>query len=204
MTKSNLNFSAFYSSNVKFTKVVTLTCVSCIAIILGACGSPQAVEETPEPTQVESTAPQEEPTTEVAIAEIENPEDVTFVSEDETAVTGSFDGINGNNALTQTISKGTPIAVGGWAAMADNSKPAEQVIITAGDNNSIIAVLPVNVERTDVAESLKNQDYLKSGWVGKIEPSQLSEDTTTLRAWAYNPSTKEAFILPNVYEVNFN
>ncbi len=204
MTKYNLNSSAFHSGNVKFTKIITLACVSCMALILGACGSPQAVEQTTEPSQVESTAPEEEPTTEVAKAEIENPEEVTFITEDETVVAGSFDAINGNNAPTQTISKETPISVGGWAAMPSNTKPAEQVIITVGDDNSIVAVVPVNVERSDVAEALKNQEYLKSGWQGKIEPSQLPEEATTIKAWAYSPSTKEAFILPNVYEVNFN
>lgn len=204
MTQYHLSSSNHQSGNIQFTKVITLISVSYIALILGACGSPQQVEQTTEPNQVESISQEPESTTEVAKGEIENPEEVTFITDDETKVVGSFDVVNGNKAPTQTISQETPITVGGWAAMSSDGKPAEKVIITVGEDNSIVAMLPVNVERSDVAEALKNQAYLKSGWQGKIEPSQLPKNTTTLKAWAYNPSTKEAFILANVYEVNFN
>ncbi len=117
------------------------------------------------------------------------------------AAPGFFDGINGLSAPTIQVSKANPITATGWAIISDESRPADRVIITYGENNSIVAVAPVKLERPDVVKVLKNPEYKNSGWATTINASTLPADEVVLRAWAYNSKTKEATPFTSTREV---
>jgi len=63
------------------------------------------------------------------------------------------------------------------------------VIITYGDNNSLVAVAP-NLDRPDIVKLLKNPAYNKSGWSTTFN-SLPTAGKVALKAWAYNSASKK-------------
>lgn len=156
-----------------------------------------AVQSSPSPTQ--TVAKEYESTTEV-----ENLGEVKFQDEEKSPVIGSFDAVNNSTQLNHTISKTTPIEVTGWAILPEENKPADNIIITEGENNTVVTIIPVNIARADVAQAQKNSAFEKSGWKGTIEPSNLQGDKVTLKAWGYNAQNKEAIVLESIHEISLN
>jgi len=93
------------------------------------------------------------------------------------------------------------VTVKGWTVLANEGKIADRVIITYGDDNSVVAVAPVSLDRPDVVKSLKNPNYRKSGWGATFNSSTLPTGTVALKAWAYNAANKNATQLGNTREV---
>lgn len=116
---------------------------------------------------------------------------------------GFFDGTAASNEKTIEVQKGNPVTLQGWAILADEGKPADAVIITHGDNNSLVAVAPVDKERSDVAKNLKNQAYKNSGWAVPVDTSSLPANVE-LKAWAYDSQSKEARQLSYTHELILN
>lgn len=114
---------------------------------------------------------------------------------------GAFDAINGSNALTHEVSRQTPIRANGWAVLVNENKPADLVIITYGDNKSLVAVAPVNSDRSDVSKFLRKPSYKNSGWSTTVNPSNLPTGQVVLKAWAYNSTAKEANELNNTHQL---
>lgn len=191
-------------SNKIAQKVIALS-VAAIAVSLTACSSPSEVTQT-EPNPVESPLTQTEPNpaespTEVAVTSVADLGEVKFQDTQETSTSGSFDAVNGSGQPNHSLSKAEPLILEGWAILPTQGKPADKVIITAGDDNSVVTVAPVEVERPDVAQAQNNSALAKSGWATTIDPNTLSGDRLMLKAWAYNADTKEATPLGNVHEV---
>lgn len=114
---------------------------------------------------------------------------------------GFFDSVNRSITPRIEVQETTPIIASGWATLADESRPADMVIITSGNDNSLVAVAPVNLERPDVVKSFKNPAYKNSGWVATFSSSTLPADQVVLKAWAFNSATKEATPLSKTFEV---
>lgn len=114
---------------------------------------------------------------------------------------GFFDGINGYSATKIEVPKVTPLTVRGWAILADEGRAADKVIITYGKNNSLVAVAPVNLERSDVTEAFSNPAYENCGWSITLNPFTLPAGKVELKAWAYNAARKEASQLNSAHEV---
>jgi hypothetical protein len=114
---------------------------------------------------------------------------------------GFVDTVNGANKLEQTIAKSTPLTITGWAVLPNSGKPADLIIITTADKQ-VIATAPVNVERPDVAKSLKKDEFKKSGWSAKVDPAQITTEQVSLMGWAYDASSKQALPLNNVFKLN--
>ncbi len=182
--------------------------VSVIAISLGACSPATETTNTPTdtvspaPTSVATSSPQTttSPAT-VAIPGVNDVGEINFKPASPNSTSGFFDGINGSSETKVEVPKGTPIVARGWAILATEGRPPDSVIITAGDNNSLVAVAPVNAERPDVAKILKNPAYRNSGWSVTFNPSTLPADQAVLKAWAYNSASKEATQLRLTHEV---
>lgn len=113
---------------------------------------------------------------------------------------GFFDGTAASNEKTIEVEKGSPVTLQGWAILADEGKPADAVIITHGDNNSLVVVAPVNKEREDVAKNLENQGYKNSGWAVPVDTASLPANVE-LKAWAYDADSKEARQLSYTHEL---
>ena len=128
--------------------------------------------------------------------------DVKFTPNSKNVPTGFFNGANGSTQPKQDVSKSKPFTVSGWAILATEGKVADRVVITAGDNNTVVAVVPTNVERPDVVQVLKNPAYKNSGWVATINPATLPNGKVVLQAWAYNSASKNAIQLNNAFEAN--
>ena len=164
-----------------------------------SAGSPVASS-----TSSSSPQPTESPTS-VAIPEANNireiVEEINFKAAPKNLPNGRFDGLNNSSASQLEVTQATPVTARGWAILADESKLPDNVIITYGDNNSIAAVVPVNVERPDVAKVLKNPAYIKSGWSAIVNPNDLPAGEVVLKAWAYNSASKEATQLDSTYQL---
>jgi hypothetical protein len=127
----------------------------------------------------------------VAISKVSSNKEIKFKTASRKSLNGYLDGINGSTT-TIAIPKATSLIVSGWAILADEGKPADSVIITYGDNNSLVAVAPVNVERPDVVKASQNPAYKNSGWNATFNSSILPIGKVIIKAWAYNSATKEA------------
>lgn len=180
--------------------------ISMIAISLAACtgtetNNIQADSTSSSPTLTTSASPQttDSPTT-GAIPGVKDIGEVTFRPASQ-ITTGFFDSINGSNTSRIEVQKATPVTATGWAVLTNEGKTPDSVIITSGNNNSVVAVAPVNLNRPDIVKALKNPDYKNSGWRATFDPSTLPAEPVVLRAWAYNAATKEATPLAKSFEV---
>lgn len=176
---------------------------SAILISLTACGtsappSNQANTPTssPEPT-IASPAPT---VTSEATASTEG---IIFKDPVKDKTNGFIDLLNNATTETQTIEPSKPIELRGWAIAPDQSKPADSVLITYGDNNTVATTIPVGINRPDVAKAFKNPAFEKSGWVATLDPSSmnLTGEKAKIKAWSFNSSTKEAYPLNNFFEI---
>jgi hypothetical protein len=85
-------------------------------------------------------------------------------------------------------------ALHGWAVLLSQHKPADMVLLTCGDNNVIVAAGQTWEPRPDVARTLEEARYLKSGWQIPITPEKLPAGCN-VKAWAYDASANEAGLL---------
>jgi hypothetical protein len=188
--------------------------VAVIAILLAACSPGTETTNTPTDTATSpsidtasSSSPQTGERGSTASAEVlgvKSISEINFKNTSKNSPNGYLDGINGSGATQIEVPNSTPITVRGWAILPNEGKPADKVIITSGDNNSLIAVVPVNVERPDVAKNFKNPDYKNSGWNITLNPSTLPTSKVVLKAWAYNSANKEATQLNSTREVTIS
>lgn len=190
-----------------------LVVVTAIAISLAACASGQdtAVNTPPAavtPVQTAETSPSVAASpAEVNIASlgVSSASDIKFqpLANDATSENGFFDTVNDANQGEYQVSKSSSLKLAGWAISPSDRTPADQVLITQGENNEIVAIAPVSIERPDVAQNANNQAYLNSGWLVVLNPANLPADSAVLKAWAYNSDTKEAVQLNGVHTVTF-
>lgn len=178
---------------------------SVIAMSLAACAGTQTannpVNSDAPATSVATSSPQ--PTNSsngVVIPGVNSITEVTFKPASKN-IPGFFDSVNGSSAPTIQVRKAVPVIASGWAVLPDEGRVPDRIIITSGDNNSLVAVVPLTVDRADVAKALKNPAYQKSGWVASINSSNLPANSVVLKAWAYDSTTKEATPLNKTYEV---
>jgi hypothetical protein len=115
---------------------------------------------------------------------------------------GYLDTVNGFYGQEVTVTKGQPLIITGWAIKPERSQPAAKVIITVGDENKVVATVRTGQERPDVAKSFKNQALSYSGWRATISLGDIPHQTFTLKAWAYDPTTKIATPLNNTFRVS--
>ncbi|OKH25341.1 hypothetical protein [Chroogloeocystis siderophila] len=177
----------------RIQKFLQTTSLSAIAtIILAACAPANQTTTTP-PQTTELPAG-------VSIPGVTNVGEINFRTTS-TGAQGFFDGVNGSNAPRIEVSGTEPINVYGWAILTNKGRPADNVIITYGDNNAVVAVAPVNVERPDVAKVLNNSAFANSGWNINFDASTLPEGSLMLKAWAYDSEAREATQLTTTREV---
>ncbi|WP_250125049.1 glycosyltransferase family 2 protein [Chroococcidiopsis sp. CCMEE 29] len=127
-----------------------------------------------------------------AIPKVNNLRKIKIKAGSKGSFSGFFDGINGYSATKIKVPKVTPVTISGWAILANEGRPADKVIITYGENNSLVAVAPVNLERSDVAEAFSNPAYKNCGWSITLNPFTFPAGKVELKAWAYNAARKEA------------
>ncbi len=184
--------------------------ISAVAVSLAACSTGSNSANSPTspnnslPTSSEN--PPSSPTTDTTIsANIPGVSDIKGVKltpNSKNVPVGFFNGASGSKEPKQDVPKSKPFTVSGWAILANEGKVADKVIITAGDSNTVVAVVPTNVERPDVVQVLKNPAYKNSGWNATINPATLPSGKVVLKAWAYNSASKDAIQLNNAFEAN--
>lgn len=211
-----------FQRRISFHPTKTLV-ISVIAISLAACsagtestntpndsaGSPRIGSASPNDsagspvtdTASSSSSPPTGSPASVAIPGVNNVGEINFKAAPKNLPNGRFDGINGSSAPKTEVPQANPVNVRGWAILADKGSLPDNVIITYGDNNSVVAVAPVNVERPDVVKVLKNPAYKNSGWSVTFPASTLPAGEVVLKAWAYNSASKEATQLDSTHEV---
>lgn len=179
-----------------------------LAVPLASCSD--ANEITNNPTEEASTPPAssvnsassqttDAPAT-VAIPGVKDIGEITFRPASPNT-SGFFDSINGSNTSRIEVPKATSVTASGWAVLTNEGKAPDSVIVTSGNNNSVVAVAPVNLNRPDIVKALKNPDFKNSGWSATFDSSTLPTSSVVLRAWAFNAATKEATPLSKSFEV---
>ncbi|PSF38933.1 hypothetical protein C7H19_02440 [Aphanothece hegewaldii CCALA 016] len=185
-------------------KNIKFIIASAILISLTACGTPTSTTtqtDTP-PASPESTTASPSPTA-TPETTASTTEGIIFKDAVKDKLHGYIESLNNAKTTTQTIASNKPIYIAGWAIAPDQSKPADTVLITYGDNNTVATTIPVSVARPDVAQAFKNPALEKSGWVATLDPATLNlpAETTKIKAWSYDSQTKEAYPLNNSYEI---
>jgi len=89
------------------------------------------------------------------------------------------------------------ITLKGWAALLNELRPADIVLLTCGAGNAIVGAGQVWAIRPDVARALQDERYLKSGWQIPLRPEKLPAGCK-LKAWAYDASTNDAGLLTDL------
>ncbi|MBW4639703.1 MAG: hypothetical protein KME05_16015 [Gloeocapsa sp. UFS-A4-WI-NPMV-4B04] len=182
-----------------------------LAVSLASCSdgneitnNPTDSASTPPASSVNSASSQttDSPAT-VAIPGVKDVGEITFRPASRNT-SGFFDSINGSNTSRIEVEKATPLTATGWAVLTNEGKTPDSVIVTYGNNNSVVAVAPVNLNRPDIVKALKNPGYKNSGWSATFNSSALPAEPVVLRAWAYNAAAKEATPLSKSFEVVLN
>lgn len=192
-------------------RIKNLVVFAGLAAALAACGPSVETATTPSPvtTNPPSTTTPESPaaTSTVSLSDlgVQDISEIKFspIAEGIEPANGYFDGVNNQLALEHTVARTEPLTLYGWAVISTTNKPASQVIVTQGEQNSVVAIAPVDVNRADVATATNNANYANSGWSATVSPTALPSDKATLKAWAYDSSTKEALQLAGVHTINF-
>ena len=137
------------------------------------------------------------------ILEILNITKITWIIPANSCQYGSFDEINNSSQISHSLYRGNVLELYGWAIINELSQPADLVIITYGENNSIIKLVPVNLNRLDVSQAFNNRNLEKSGWKTLVFPEYFDSNTISIKAWAYNIESRKAFLLDKVHTINF-
>jgi hypothetical protein len=189
-----------------------LILIAAIAASLAACtgGSPttsQSEGTTPTSGEVspasdtKPVAPAADAPASVAIPGVKSASEVKFSPPAPNNPHGFFDTVNGASTTKHTTAKTAPIKLTGWAALPDKNKAADSVIITLADNQTVVAVVPVKLPRVDVAKALNKPGYQASGWIATINAASLPAGKSSLKAWAYDSATKQAYQLNPTHEI---
>jgi hypothetical protein len=109
--------------------------------------------------------------------------------------------VNYSTEYEQNITSNQPIQVTGWAVIPKQNKLPDQVILTLGSNYTIVAQTTVNIERPDIATLFDNPQVIKSGWSVQLDPAILTNEPTTLRAWAYDSKHQIVHRLNNTFKL---
>jgi hypothetical protein len=197
-------------------RLKNLVVFTAIAAALAACGPSVETATTPSPGTTTSPTPtsltkgQASPATATSTVSasdlgVQNISEIKFspLAEGVEPANGYFDGVNNQLELEHTFPKTETLTLYGWAVISSDNKPASQVIITQGEQNTVVAIAPVNVNRADVATATNNTNYANSGWTAIVAPTALPPGQATLKAWAYDVNTKEAFQLAGIHTIKF-
>jgi len=89
----------------------------------------------------------------------------------------------------------------GWSVLPDKVRPADAVLLTYDDARGdplIFALAEVGIQRADVAGSLRQPAYLRSGWIKTFNTNRLPSGALSLRAWAFDAETCHAYPVQGV------
>ena len=114
---------------------------------------------------------------------------------------GNLDIVNHSLAKKQTIIKNSSVTLSGWAKLPQENRLPDKVLITVGNDNTIVAVTSVNGDRPDVVSAFKNPALAKSGWTTRVFSQNLQQQSMILKAWAYDAKNKVVYQIPGIFEL---
>ena len=86
----------------------------------------------------------------------------------------------------------------GWAILPKKQKPADGVVLTYDNNQGeaiAFAIATPELKRKDVADALKKDEYLESGWEKLISIEKIPKQAGKIKAWAVDADTGKTFQL---------
>jgi hypothetical protein len=101
--------------------------------------------------------------------------------------------LNGNieSIPMQGIHGRDSLSIGGWSILPESSQPADAVYLSLGENNQLIAVGQVNINRPDVVQVLSNPKLEKSGWTIRVPTAILPPGTNQMKVWSYDAKNNQ-------------
>lgn len=92
---------------------------------------------------------------------------------------------------TEAIHPSESLTLTGWSIIPKTNQPADAVYLSEGENNRLIAVGQVNINRPDVVQFLSNLKAKKSGWVIQVPTAILSPETHLMKVWSYDAKANQ-------------
>ncbi|MFM6450232.1 MAG: hypothetical protein ACKPH7_00340, partial [Planktothrix sp.] len=92
---------------------------------------------------------------------------------------------------TQAIHQQDDLLIGGWSILPQQSKPADAVYLSLGENNQLISVGQVNIARPDVVQVLSNPKLEQSGWMIRVPTAILPPGNHQMKVWGYDSKTHQ-------------
>jgi hypothetical protein len=90
------------------------------------------------------------------------------------------------DAVNGVAKTGGSIAIGGWAADAEDGAPVKKVEVLL--DNNVVAEGTLGTERSDVVKISGRQDWLRAGWAATISLATVSPGVHKLSVVAYDSS----------------
>lgn len=90
-----------------------------------------------------------------------------------------------------TISQSGSMIASGWAILPDSREIPKIVFFSYGNNRLFFANAVINLDSPDIVKVFNSDQYSKSRWAVSISPKSLPLGETVIKAWAYNPSSKQ-------------
>jgi hypothetical protein len=95
----------------------------------------------------------------------------------------------------EPVKRGEDVSLMGWAILPQQKIAADAVYLSFGEQNQLIAVGQVNLERPDVAVAFSEPNYQQSGWIIQLPTAILPEGQTLLKVWAYDAQSDQLLLL---------
>ena len=96
---------------------------------------------------------------------------------------------------TKPLQRDEKIALMGWATLPQRKQPADAVYLSFGEQNKLVNVSQVNIQRSDVALAFSQPNYQQSGWTIELPTALLPIGKTPVKVWAYDSNLDQLFLI---------
>lgn len=96
---------------------------------------------------------------------------------------------------TKPLQRNEKITLMGWATLPQRQQPADAVYLSFGEQNKLVNVGQVNIQRSDVALAFSQPNYKQSGWTIELPTALLPVGKTLVKVWAYDSNIDQLFLI---------
>ena len=105
------------------------------------------------------------------------------------------------------LTPGGELFVRGWAVLPNRGRPADAIAFTYRDSLDryvVFEVIRVGLKRPDVAQLLKSNEFLGSGWSETLKPLKGLSRIVQFDAWAIDSTSRKAYRLMDPQIINLS
>jgi hypothetical protein len=132
------------------------------------------------------------------LIDISKLKDIKFI-DNQTDEIGYID--TGYRNADTPFKRGEQISITGWAINKSAKGKKIWVLLTYNSDNKPLAITETGLSRLDVSESLKDSEYINSGWSIDFSSENMPTGVHNIKAWIYDPIDNMAIPLIGSYQV---